>query len=83
MSMTVDGTMPVMLMYLSWLMTKLGIARLWWKVEIIMFIMLDENYYVKNAKLESTMPIRITMPLMFHVCNKIIIMPAMIIMPMM
>ena len=42
-----------------------------------------ENYYVKNAKLESTMPIRITMPLMFHVYNKIIIIPAMIIMPMM
>ena len=49
-----------------------------------MFIMLDENHYVKNAKLESTMPIRINMPLMFHVCNKIIIMPAVIIiMPMM
>ena len=42
-----------------------------------------ENYYDKNAKLESTMPIRINMPLMFHVCNKIIIMTAMIIMPMM
>ena len=48
-----------------------------------MFIMLDENHYVKNAKLESTMSIRITMPLMFPVCNKIIIMPALIIMPMM
>ena len=46
-----------------------------------MFIMLDENHYVKNTKLESTMPIRITMPLMFHVCNKIINMPEMIIMP--
>ena len=48
-----------------------------------MFIMQDENHYIKNAKLESTMPIRITMLLMFHVCNKIIIMPAMIIKPMM